>query len=78
MRSPHTEFLGWQHYAAVRLARRQAGEDVGHPEWADLPASRQQAKGVFKYFTGKPCKQGHIALRYANGTCAQCVNPNAV
>lgn len=30
-------------------------------------------KGLIHYFTGKPCKNGHIALRHvSNRTCMQC------
>lgn len=32
-----------------------------------------KAKGLDRYFTGKPCKHGHVALRKtANGTCIIC------
>jgi hypothetical protein len=36
--------------------------------------SRSQAKaaGLKFYFTGKPCKNGHIAERYAAGRCVLC------
>ena len=40
-----------------------------------LPTSRTQADllGERFYFTGKPCKHGHTAKRYAsNGKCAEC------
>jgi hypothetical protein len=31
--------------------------------------------GKQKYFTGKPCKYGHISERYTkNGTCIECLN----
>jgi len=26
-----------------------------------------------KYFTGKPCKRGHVEYRYVNGGCAECI-----
>lgn len=42
--------------------------------------SKQQASalGLKKYFTGKPCKQGHIAERYvAKSTCCECLKINA-
>ena len=29
--------------------------------------------GLSRYFTGKPCKRGHLALRYAEGKCTACV-----
>lgn len=38
--------------------------------------SRKQAiaAGTHKYFTGKPCKNGHIAERYTtSGTCEACI-----
>lgn len=41
----------------------------------ELPRSRSEAKnlGSNKYFTGKPCKQGHIAIRSTkSSTCYEC------
>lgn len=40
----------------------------------DLPSTRAEAKllGVKYYFTGKPCKHGHIVKRYMNGCCCEC------
>lgn len=33
------------------------------------------AAGVGQYFTGKPCKHGHISHRYTqSGACAQCIS----
>lgn len=30
-------------------------------------------KGLARYFTGKPCKRGHLSERYvASGTCCEC------
>jgi uncharacterized Zn finger protein (UPF0148 family) len=36
--------------------------------------SRAEAKAhrLMHYFTGKPCKRGHIAKRQLNGTCVMC------
>jgi hypothetical protein len=36
--------------------------------------SRKEAKaqGLKRYFTGKPCKHGHIAERHMEGKCAKC------
>lgn len=42
---------------------------------AGLPGDRASARlqGAVRYFTGKPCSQGHIAPRYAaNGHCVVC------
>lgn len=32
------------------------------------------ANGLGKYFTGKPCRKGHIAERWIAGACTQCVS----
>lgn len=40
-----------------------------------LPASREEAvlAGEVFYFTGEPCRHGHIAKRYTTaGSCYQC------
>lgn len=35
------------------------------------------ALGEIKYFTGAPCRNGHIAPRYTqSGTCAECIRPS--
>lgn len=41
---------------------------------SSYPKTRQQAKeqGAKYYYTGKPCKHGHIALRVTKGTCVEC------
>ena len=34
------------------------------------------AQGLVHFYTGKPCKAGHIVRRFtANGGCVDCVNP---
>lgn len=40
----------------------------------DYPKTRKEAQilGVPHYFTGKPCKHGHVALRLLKGTCVEC------
>lgn len=36
-----------------------------------------KARGLKHYFTGKPCKHGHISLRHVhNSTCMACVSAN--
>jgi hypothetical protein len=39
-----------------------------------LPKSRKEAKavGAKKYFTGLPCKYGHVAPRNLHGACTEC------
>ncbi len=39
-----------------------------------LPTSRQEAKksGSKHYFTGDPCRNGHLSPRYRRGNCIQC------
>ena len=41
----------------------------------NYPTTRKEAKdtGAKYYFTGEPCKHGHIALRKTKGSCVECV-----
>lgn len=41
----------------------------------NYPKTRTEAKqiGAKYYFTGEPCKNGHIALRKTKGSCVECV-----
>jgi len=41
----------------------------------DYPTTREEAKktGSKYYFTGQPCKHGHIALRKTKGSCVECL-----
>jgi len=41
----------------------------------DYPSTREEAKktGSKYYFTGQPCKHGHIALRKTKGACVECL-----
>jgi len=38
--------------------------------------SRKEAKerGLKRYFTGKPCKNGHVSERYVGSGCVECYN----
>ena len=40
-----------------------------------LPKTRSEAKaqGATHYFTGEPCKHGHIAARKTKGACVECL-----
>jgi hypothetical protein len=40
----------------------------------EYPKNRKEAKakGASHYFTGEPCKHGHVALRLVKGTCVEC------
>jgi hypothetical protein len=39
--------------------------------------AQAKAKGLTKYFTGKPCSRGHIVLRHTiNGSCSICAYEN--
>ena len=42
---------------------------------ANLPKTRKeaQATGAKYYFTGEPCKHGHIAPRKTKGACVECL-----
>ena len=41
----------------------------------NLPTTRKEAKktGSKYYFTGQPCKHGHIAARKTKGACVECL-----
>jgi hypothetical protein len=41
----------------------------------DYPKTRAEAKstGAKYYFTGEPCKHGHVALRKTKGACVECL-----
>ena len=41
----------------------------------DYPKTRVEAKstGAKYYFTGEPCKHGHVALRKTKGSCVECL-----
>jgi hypothetical protein len=46
-----------------------------HVDFSALPSSRNEALklGIDRFFTGQPCKHGHLAPRYVSTTqCAQC------
>lgn len=59
-------------------AREAAGSGPGEGRGGldvILPASRAEAKavGAIAYFTGQPCKNGHVAERFTiNGGCKNC------
>jgi hypothetical protein len=38
-----------------------------------ISRAEAKAKGLNRYFTGKPCKHGHVAERKVfNATCVEC------
>lgn len=46
------------------------------PNIADRESAR--ALGLKRYFTGLPCRNGHVAERYVScGNCTECLYPNA-
>jgi hypothetical protein len=46
----------------------------------DYPTTRKEAKqtGSKYYYTGQPCKRGHIALRKTKGACIECLREDWV
>ncbi|WBU54166.1 hypothetical protein [Paracoccus sp. SCSIO 75233] len=63
--------------------RTQAAVDAGHPEWAELPATKHAARvlraegwpiGMPKqFFTGLPCREGHISPKArSDSRCIEC------
>ncbi|MDN5787166.1 hypothetical protein [Pseudorhodobacter sp.] len=70
----HTPFLGWE-VVGTHDARAQAAVDAEHPEWTGLPATAMEARdvGLKHFFTGKPCKHGHVSIRWASTVvCREC------
>lgn len=41
----------------------------------EYPKTRKEAKklGAAHYYTGEPCKHGHVALRKTKGACVECL-----
>jgi len=55
--------------------RKKAALDAGKPEWAELPATKEAAfaSGEYHFFTGRPRRKGHMALRKrGGGHCSEC------
>jgi 5-methylcytosine-specific restriction endonuclease McrA len=44
-------------------------------DYSQYPTTRAEAKatGASHYFTGEPCKHGHVALRKTKGACVECL-----
>jgi hypothetical protein len=44
-------------------------------DYSQYPKTRAKAKvvGAKFYFTGEPCKRGHVALRKTKGSCVECL-----
>lgn len=44
-------------------------------DYSQYPTNRAEAKatGANCYFTGEPCKHGHVALRKTKGACVECL-----
>lgn len=66
----HREFEGWNEYAR----RVEAARAAGSPDWARLPQTKRvmQSEGRKLFFTGRPCKHGHVSPRDEHGDCTQC------
>ncbi len=58
----------WQNGRVQRMIDLDALIESG------LPTSRQEAtkSGSKYYFTGDPCRNGHLSPRYTRGNCIQC------
>ncbi len=58
----------WQNGRVQKLVDLDALIESG------LPTNRQEARksGSKYYFTGDPCRNGHLSPRYMNGDCIQC------
>lgn len=62
------DFEGWDEYNR----RLKAATEAGHPEWVRLASTLKEADGSVPYFTGKPCKHGHVSPRYSSAKCRAC------
>lgn len=54
-----------------------ANQNIFHNKYSQYPATAVRARqlGEMYFFTGKPCKRGHIALKYSSsGNCALCIS----
>lgn len=56
----------------------KAANDNVVPAFGPFPPTMKIAKvlGSKYYFTGKPCLRGHVAARYAHGSCTACKAEN--
>jgi hypothetical protein len=65
----------WETYEREREAYRRftAAAGVGHPEWADLPVTREHIDALGQFFTGRRLPCGHISAQMAYGGCATCI-----
>lgn len=43
-----------------------------------ISCKEAKEKGLKRYFTGKPCKRGHIAERHVTGGCVVCANEDQI
>lgn len=39
-----------------------------------ITCKQARLKGLKRYYTGKPCKRGHVSERYVTGGCVVCAN----
>lgn len=72
MKSPYSEFLGWDHRTRDCERRLEAANAVGHLKWVELLAIRQDAQGTSKYFKGMPCANRCISPQYSMGCGRAC------
>lgn len=57
------------------MVHYQCRNSIDAMDTTNLPKTRAeaQASGAKYYFTGKPCKHGHIAPRKTKGACIECL-----
>lgn len=78
------EGYGLLRHCYTMKTRQHIAVEQGHPEWASLPTSAKEANALKQagwpdglpkqFFTGQPCKHGHVAPRaLANGGCLACL-----
>lgn len=57
------------HIPPLSALRRDGDQDQATPQ---APGTRLERNENGHYFTGLPCKHGHIAWRYKDGNCTVC------
>lgn len=50
-----------------------ASVEASPSQWLPRTRAEALALGLPRYFTGKPCKHGHVAERLAAGACSECL-----
>ena len=56
------------------MKKKTAWDNVHNIERILIPHKEAEAAGLSNYFTGTPCKYGHVTVRTMRGVCKECAN----